>query len=183
MPLDSFELRIDPVVFVPDPARHRYLPVEIWINGRLLLDFVQPIEHRHLLEEYRLGGGEADGRPPPDPNEVSYHHLPAGCVLLPRRNLLGEPWPHGFVLDPNDPRNRKSAVLGCTCGIIECWFLQALITIGEEVVTWSDFGQFHRDWRYDLGPFVFGRSQYESELVKQPSELVSDPPARIVTHR
>jgi len=37
-------------------------------------------------------------------------------------------------------------VLGCTCGITECWFLLVRITVLDEVVIWSDFEQVHRPW-------------------------------------
>jgi hypothetical protein len=58
-------------------------------------------------------------------------------------------------------------VLGCTCGITECWFVQARVEIGQDVVRWFDFGEFHRPhWRYGLGPFTFARKQYESQLAQ-----------------
>lgn len=179
MRFDVFELRIDPASYSADPARQRYLPVEIWINGKLLLDDVRVIETQYVNEENRQNAegeqADSDGSP--------YFHLPTSCVLLPCRNLLDNPRRHGFVLDSEDTRNRKATIFGCNCGIIECWFLQVLVTISEEAVTWSDFGQFHRDWTYSLGPFVFERRQYESELAKQPSELVYDLPIRRATHQ
>lgn len=64
----------------------------------------------------------------------------------------------------DDPRIGKATVLGCTCGIIECWFMQVRITLNKSTVQWSEFGQFHRDWQLDLGLFTFDREQYEAEL-------------------
>ena len=56
-------------------------------------------------------------------------------------------------------------MLGCTCGVIECWFLQVSVRLSPDLVTWSDFGQFHRpSWLYELGPFTFEREQYEAQF-------------------
>ncbi|MDY3557294.1 hypothetical protein R5W24_006482 [Gemmata sp. JC717] len=94
-----------------------------------------------------------------------YHYLSAAQLLLPSRELLDGPRDPGFVLDPDDPRRTKATVLGCTCGITQCWFLQVRVTLLPEVVVWSEFGQFHRPhWRYNLGPFTFDRKQYEAQL-------------------
>jgi hypothetical protein len=69
--------------------------------------------------------------------------------------------------DADDPRRDKATVLGCTCGVTECWFMQARIEVGPGWVRWSDFGQFHRPhWHYGLGPFTFDRRQYESQLAQ-----------------
>ena len=84
-------------------------------------------------------------------------------VLRRCRNLLDEPRDPGFVLEPDDPRRSKATVLGCSCGIIDCWFLQVRVRLLSEVVVWSEFEQFHRPhWRYDLGPITFDRRQYEA---------------------
>lgn len=79
---------------------------------------------------------------------------PSGSyVFLPSKNLLGEPYGHGFMTEPEDPRNRKSLLLQCTCGSTDCWFLLASIAVVGSTVVWSDFCQLHRDWKYDLGVF------------------------------
>jgi hypothetical protein len=94
-------------------------------------------------------------------------YLPPSIVLLPSRNLLDEPWNHGFKLESNSLQAGKATVLGCTCGVIQCWFLQVRIILNESMVEWDDFGQFHRDWQYNLGSFKFDPEQYMSELCKQ----------------
>lgn len=73
------------------------------------------------------------------------------------------------MLAPDDRRRRKATVLGCTCGIVECWFLMVEITLLDDVVIWSDFEQFHRPWVYALGPFVFDRAAYERALEPLPA--------------
>jgi hypothetical protein len=98
-----------------------------------------------------------------------YMGLPPEIVFLPSRHFLGEPV---YELDFYEG---KSAILGCKCGVIECWPFVAKITVNEEMVTWSDFEQPHRGpesaggyWNYNqLGPFVFDRKQYEEALKKK----------------
>ena len=84
---------------------------------------------------------------------------------LPNRNLLDQPvsLAGGFVIPEDDPRRQKATVLGCTCGVSECWFLLVRISLEKSIVRWSEFEQFHRDWQYDL-EFVFDRSAYEAQL-------------------
>lgn len=74
----------------------------------------------------------------------------------------------GFVLAPDDPRLGKATLFSCTCGITECWFLLASVTVLDDVVVWSELEQFHRSWVYDLGPFVFDRAAYERALGAEP---------------
>jgi hypothetical protein len=71
---------------------------------------------------------------------------------------------HGFVLDEDDPRRRKVALLECSCGNPGCWTLLVRVHVLKQVVVWSDFEQLHRDWLYDLGPFVFDTQQYVAAL-------------------
>ena len=52
----------------------------------------------------------------------NYLYLPRSLVFWPSRNLLGEPYDHGFGLDPGDPSEGKSLLLSCPCGVTECWF-------------------------------------------------------------
>lgn len=69
--------------------------------------------------------------------------------------------------------NGKIILLGCTCGIDECWPMLARVKTTETSVVWSDFEQPYRTsnhpnpWDYSgFGPFVFDRSAYEAELEK-----------------
>lgn len=168
MPFDRFETRVDPARYVRWPGGGGFQSVEILINGIGLIEIVREVELPHALREYdeRLAEGEsAEGLGPRGALAGNYLYLNADEVFLPSRNLLGEPYPHGFRIDPADPLNRKSLLLQCTCGITDCWFLLATITVAEDRVVWSDFRQFHRDWQYDLGPFVFERTAYERQLV------------------
>jgi hypothetical protein len=167
---DRFEVHVDPASYVAWPNGGGFQPVEIRVNGRGLIDLVREVELPHARREYdkRVAAGDA-------PDELGprgwflagdYLYLNAGSIFLPSKNLLGEPYDHGFVTEPDDPRNRKSLLLQCTCGVTECWFLLATITVTERTVSWSDFCQFHRRWSYDLGPFVFDRRSYEGQLTR-----------------
>jgi hypothetical protein len=55
------------------------------------------------------------------------------------------------------------ALLGCDCGEVGCWPLEARVLVDDDLVTWRGFGQPHRPKRDygSFGPFTFRRSQYE----------------------
>ncbi len=136
------------------------------INGRDLIEWIYDVERPLVDEELAADDGEA-----PDRGEDfagQYLGLGESVYRLPSRALLGEvpSWEASvaFQTAPDDPRRRKTTLLDCTCGISECWFLLATITVLDDVVIWSDFEQFHRAWVYDLGPFVFDREAYLASI-------------------
>ena len=55
------------------------------------------------------------------------------------------------------------ALLGCDCGEVGCWPLEAQVVVDDDVVTWRGFSQPFRPQRDygDFGPLRFRRSQYE----------------------
>jgi len=137
---------------------------EIRVNGRSLLDIVRSAELNHVLAERELR--IANGTPPDEANKFESDYLFLRPTLSFRRNLLDAPWQtaaNGFVIEKEDPAREMATLLGCTCGIIECWFLLASIKTTESKVMWSNFRQFHKDWKYNLG-FEFDYDQYVSEL-------------------
>ncbi|WP_331729913.1 SUMF1/EgtB/PvdO family nonheme iron enzyme [Streptomyces sp. NBC_00073] len=82
---------------------------------------------------------------------------------------LGDPAPHFLGNAAPELRhapNDATAVLGCLCGIWECWPLFTRITAAPGSVTWSAFRQPHRPARgyLAIGPFVFPRPAYEDAL-------------------
>ncbi|WLQ11911.1 hypothetical protein O5O45_19470 [Hahella aquimaris] len=142
---------------------------EIWINGRPLLEIIKEVElpfaHRELEE--RVSKGESQDELSLLAGDYIYPH--SSSLYLPSRNLLDEPLSladRGFVLEKDDPESGKSLLLECTCGIPECWFLQARIELTKTYVRWYDFSQFHRDWDYSL-EYVFERKDYESQLSRK----------------
>jgi len=60
-------------------------------------------------------------------------------------------------------RHGAISLLGCDCGDVGCWPLDARVITDGAVVTWRGFTQPHRPNRdYScFGPFVFRRAQYE----------------------
>lgn len=149
-------LEIRPASPVRWPSGGGFQPYELRIDGRPLLELVRaeelPFAEREFDERTASGETEAD-LGPRGALAGDYLGLPASYTFLPSKNLLGAPYDRG-----------KSLLLQCTCGITECWFLLARVEVLDEHVTWSDFEQSHRDWRYDLGPFVFPRVAYEAAL-------------------
>jgi hypothetical protein len=67
------------------------------------------------------------------------------------------------------------ALLGCECGEVGCWPLEAQILIDDDLVTWRGFTQPFRPQRDygTFGPFVFRRSQYE-RAVREVAGAVSE---------
>jgi hypothetical protein len=57
-------------------------------------------------------------------------------------------------------------LLGCDCGEVGCWPLEASIDADARTVTWKGFRQPYRSgWDYSgFGPFVFERAAYEAAL-------------------
>ena len=164
--LDIFKIEINPSFNTYWTQGKGLCVAEIYINNQSLIELARQAEEPFVqaeIQERRAEGDEID--------EISfpagdYKYLPFSMVLLPSRNFLDEPFYHSFLLDSDDPRNDKSIILDCTCGVTECWFMQVCITVNESTVIWSEFTQFHRDWELDLGPFTFDRKQYEAELYK-----------------
>ncbi|HST57120.1 MAG TPA: hypothetical protein VLK84_00440 [Longimicrobium sp.] len=117
--------------------------VEVRIDGHDLRDLVRAVELPHAA---------ADGQPD---LAGSYDGLPPG----------------EWVLPPADGKGHVVAVLGCTCGVTECWPLLVRITRKADVVVWSDFRQPRRGWPHEgLGPFTFDRAQYDSALAALTAE-------------
>lgn len=174
--VDRFEVTLYPPLADCPPERRQFRQAHIAINGRPLIELVRVAEELWVNVEYLERLPEFD-----NPDEFrfepgDYHYLSASRLLLPSRELLGQPRDPGFELKPDDQRRGKSTVLGCTCGIVECWFLQVRIAVQPEVVVWSEFGQFHRQhWVYNLGPFTFDRTQYESQLIQDSESGTLDP--------
>lgn len=165
--MDTLTLNISPELWVSWPTGGGFQQVEVLINGVPLIELVRDVELPFAEAEFdrRIAEGEAhDDVGPRGRLAGDYLYLPPDLVGTPGGNLYGQPWKHGFNRAPNDPANQKSLMLQCTCGIAECWFLLARIEVRTDVVVWSDFEQFHRDWTYDLGPFAFDRNQYEAVL-------------------
>ena len=64
-------------------------------------------------------------------------------------------------------------LLGCDCGEVGCWPLEARVTVAGESVTWSEFRQpFREAWSYEgFGPFVFHRPAYDDAVARAVAAL------------
>ena len=60
----------------------------------------------------------------------------------------------------------RVAVLGCECGIVDCWPLIVRVVEEDDLIRWEDFGQPHRPgWSYaSFTSFTFSRPQYQAEV-------------------
>jgi tRNA nucleotidyltransferase/poly(A) polymerase len=81
-----------------------------------------------------------------------------------------------------NPDTETIVLFQCTCGEPYCAFLRVRIQENDDTVTWSDFGPpNHRQDSalvqqqfYNLGPFVFGRQQYE-QAITAAQKIATDP--------
>ncbi|GAA5184369.1 hypothetical protein GCM10023322_25710 [Rugosimonospora acidiphila] len=69
------------------------------------------------------------------------------------------------------------ALLGCDCGEVGCWPLEAWVLCDDDWVTWRGFVQPYRPKRDygSFGPFVFRRSQYERAVCEAAAVVTSSP--------
>lgn len=105
-----------------------------------------------------------------------YDGLPLFNVALPSRHWYGEESVYGL-------RDGRSAILGCECGVVDCWPFLARITVSQSTVIWSDFVQPYRSiakdrsiWDYSGFPiFTFQRIAYDVAISMLPLDR---PPVR-----
>ncbi|MEZ0447942.1 hypothetical protein [Cellulomonas sp. ICMP 17802] len=70
--------------------------------------------------------------------------------------LGGEDW----------PGRGTASLLGCDCGDVGCWPLDARVTVAGGRVVWDEFRQPHRPQRdyAGFGPFVFEEAAYRAAI-------------------
>ncbi len=160
-------LKLGSVAPVQWPEGGTFHPCGLLINGRDLIDWVREAETPHVEHELKLRREAGEDIAHTRNFAGEYLCLQLSRFRLPSRYLLDRgvcgPVDH-FAVANDDPRRAKTMLLSCTCGITECWFLLASITVLDDFVVWSDFEQFHRNWVYDLGPFVFEKPAYLAAL-------------------
>lgn len=94
---------------------------------------------------------------------------PAGCYagIIPAQFQFGDLTDYYRGIARRQwPRGGHLWLLGCDCGEVGCWPLEAEVTLTDRAVSWSSFAQPHRPaWSYaGFGPFVFDRLQYENAV-------------------
>lgn len=129
-------------ILADGPNHPRGSPVILpHIDGTDLRDLLRPVERAQ-------GAGEGAG---------SY----AGVPVSGRKRLdvqyLGR--------SSQDTYETTITVLGCTCGIVDCWPLRVHVSVDPEVVIWTSLENGCRPWDYgELGSFTFDRYEYVSGL-------------------
>lgn len=140
--------------------------LEFTINGVDLVELARAAE---------LPFAEREGHPQ---IAGSYGPLLLYPLIRSPRYFLGEP-----VSEPDWPG--WTELLVCAqCGASYCWPLLVQIEVGETTVTWRRFRQPHRGertrapggaWTYDsLGPFVFDRTAYVTEIERLNSSFTAN---------
>ena len=140
------------VEFINEVFDSHHFEIQIYINGRDLMQLVEGIE-RAALDPQNL--------------ERSSRRSYAGLNPEWRSGLQGE-----FLGNSSDP---YTVLLTCTCFEDGCNSVMANIEARGKTITWTDFtsvlhGEQARSWGGRLvdysgmGPFVFDRDQYMEEL-------------------
>lgn len=77
------------------------------------------------------------------------------------------------------PEQGRAWLLGCDCGEVGCWPLDARIELPDQHVVWQGFRQPHRPHRdyQAFGTFVFAREAYERAVRAAVAALDLDPRA------
>lgn len=67
------------------------------------------------------------------------------------------------------------SLLGCDCGEVACWPLQADVSASRDLIAWRGFTQPNRPTRDygSFGPFTFRRTQYD-HAARQAAETTAD---------
>jgi|GEM_PF-804408 len=164
-PRDAMPLADDPLISMGECQTDRdtfHLRETYYVNDRPLIAIVKEAEEPIVREEVatRIRNGEELA------SDTDYAGQYSECPVDQGEYLLGTN--SNFAFGASEPAESKATLFGCTCGILDCWFLLVRITIGDNVVIWSDFEQFHRNWIYPLGPFVFDRQDYERQVQAKP---------------
>ena len=136
--------------------------VNIAVDGVPLVELVRAVELPFAqAEEAERAGDFTDFPPGTLTQQLAGDYIPLSSKFAwPSRHYLGEP-----IEVPHGGDDGETMVLGCSCGINDCWALLTRITLAERTVTWSGFRNSGRSWDLSgLGPFVFSRSQYETSL-------------------
>lgn len=130
--------------------------LEFLVDGCPFLELVRQAELPCALAEQKERAEEFAPEPAP---------LLAGCYMYPTSLSFGHLLGGDPDRVPHGAREHETLLLGCTCGIDDCWALAAKITVEDTTVSWSDFRNIHRNWNYDsLGILTFSRPQYETSL-------------------
>ncbi|MFC6565392.1 hypothetical protein [Actinoplanes utahensis] len=146
------------------PVRRVRFEVRPWSTARELLPTVDGVSLVDLVAGYeRASGFDVPG---------AY----AGLVLddFDAADLTG--YLTGRPETAYRDRQGVIALLGCDCGEVGCWPLEAQVLTKGDLVIWRHFTQPFRPTRDygDFGPFLFHRTQYDDAV----REAAATPHAR-----
>ncbi|MFE6614499.1 hypothetical protein [Amycolatopsis sp. NPDC057786] len=134
----------------------RETSLQFLIDGVSFLELVREAELPGALAEQKERAEEFPTEPAP---LLAGDYAPSTRLSV--EHLLGgapDRVPHGVEDD-------EHLLLGCTCGIDDCWALVAKIVADDDTVTWSALRNTYRDWDYGgIGELTFSRRQYEKAL-------------------
>lgn len=117
--------------------------VEIYVDGKKLLDIIREIEVPYANEE---GYPELAG---------AYGHISPRELYVDLSTVL---------IDNSNTCDKRVNLFCCgSCGEIICWSVSFLVKEDERYVYWYDFRHEHRNWEYNL-TYKFDKEEYEDTL-------------------
>lgn len=120
-----------------------YKAVEIYINGREIVEILKEIETPYAMEE---GHPKLAG---------AYGHNAAKTLYEDLREAMTE----GTYCQENGVE-----LLCCKeCGESGCWSVRVSVRQDEEYIYWEQFQHNHRKWNYDIS-FQFTKKDYERAM-------------------
>ena len=107
--------------------------------------------------------------------ERECNYEPAGgyAGIVPTNFNFGPLDQYFLATNADTPFANKHWLLGCECGEVDCWPLEARIVTNEREIVWEGFKQPFRPERdySSFGPFRFGHDQYRQSVIELTSTL------------
>ena len=111
--------------------------------------------------------------------ELDRHYEPVGgyAGIVPTHFNFGPLDNYFLATSADTPFADKHWLLGCECGEVGCWPLEARIVTNEREIVWERFKQPFRPERdySSFGPFRFDHNQYRQSVIELISKLCPSP--------
>jgi hypothetical protein len=107
--------------------------------------------------------------------EREHNYEPAGgyAGIVPAHFNFGPLDQYFLAASMNPLLADKLWLLGCDCGEVGCWPLEARIAMNEQEIVWEHFKQPYRPERdySSFGPFRFETDQYQQTVIELASNF------------
>lgn len=138
----------------------KFYPNDYEMNGESFTEVVVTINDKPLLELIRQREQSFAAKDGQASIAGDYAYL---SLIDFKKLFLDALLPNGQLAASSE---RSVVLLGCPCGIWDCWYLALKIKFEANAVKFTDLTNLRRkDWRYEL-EFKFDRVSFVSEISK-----------------